>query len=286
MALSIYAMGSPVGIFLGFLIGAWLAQTYGWRIALFSFGIPGLILAAVIYRYLKEPLRGAADGVTERVHTPGLATTMRTLISRPTYVHNCIGSGLYTMVYVGLMTWTPSFFARNHDMSIAEIGTSLAFVAGGAQLVGVLAGGWLADRLAAQTLRWLMRLCAIAVALAIPFYVGAFLSSSAGLSLVLLVIPFICSSLQAGPQHATTQGVAPIAMRATAAAIYLLIVNLLAGLGPLLIGVASDYLQTDFGSMAIGWSIVAVASVFSVWSALHFFLASRTIVADMARSAV
>ena len=284
LALSIYALGSPLGIFLGFLFGGWLAQTFGWRVALYSFGIPGLVLAGVVFAFLKEPVRGQADGVTAPVEPLRLGVTMRTLFSRPTYVHNCIGSGLYTMAYLGLITWTPSFFERNHGMSIGEIGIWLGFIAGGAQLAGVLGGGWLADRLSAYSMRWLMRLCAIAVLIAIPFYALAFLWPDPRLGLLLLVIPFVASTMQAGPQHATTQGVSPIVMRATAAATYLLIVNLVGGLGPQLMGLLSDFLSADYGNMAIGWSLVIVASTISIWSALHFYLASRTIIADIARA--
>ncbi len=146
LALAVYAMGSPLGIFFGFLLGGWLTQTYGWRVALYSFGLPGLVLAGVVFFVLKEPARGAADGVDLAGPTPSLMVTLRTLFSRPTFIHNCIGSGMYTLVYLSFHTWTPSFFERNYDMSMGSIGVWLAFIAGGAQLVGVLGGGWLADR--------------------------------------------------------------------------------------------------------------------------------------------
>ena len=38
-ALSIVALGSPVGLLMGFLLGGWITDLYGWRIALFAFGI-------------------------------------------------------------------------------------------------------------------------------------------------------------------------------------------------------------------------------------------------------
>ena len=283
-ALAVYAMGSPLGIFLGFLVGGWLTQTYGWRFALYAFGAPGVVLAAVIFRVLKEPVRGAADGVQVTGDIPSLGTTLRILSSRPTYIHNCIGSGLYTIVFLTFQSWTPSFFERNYDISMASIGVWLAFIAGGAQLVGVLAGGWLADRLGAINLRWIMRLCAISVLAAIPFYTFAYRAPDAQTGLLLLIVPFLVSTVQAGPQHATTQGVSPVAMRATAAAIYLLVVNILGGLGPLLTGLLSDYLEPRYADMSIGWAVLIVASAFSVWSALHFYLASRTLAQDMARA--
>jgi MFS family permease len=284
LALAIYGLGSPLGIFLGFLLGGWFTQNYGWRFALFSFGLPGLILAVVVYLVLKEPARGAADGVALSGEPPRLGECLKILFSRPTFIHNCAASALYTVVYLSLHTWTPSYFERNYEMSLASIGVWLAFIAGGSQLLGVIGGGWLADRLSVITLRWLMGLCSIAVLLAIPFYALAFLAPSAELGMLLLIVPFIVSAIQAGPQHATTQGVSPVAMRATAAATFLLIVNLVGGLGPQVTGWLSDYLTPKYGDMAIGWAVLIVASVVSVWSAWHFYLASKTLVADMARA--
>ena len=39
-ALSIYALGSPMGVIIAYLGGAWLTQEYGWRLTLFAFGLP------------------------------------------------------------------------------------------------------------------------------------------------------------------------------------------------------------------------------------------------------
>jgi MFS family permease len=284
LAISIYGMGAPFGIFLGFLLGGWLTQAYGWRVALLAFGIPGLILAGAVYVFLGEPRRGAADGLTAPVQAPPLGITLKTLFSRPTYLNNCLGSGFYTIVYLGLLNWMPSFFERAHDMPIGTIGTWLAFIIGGSQLLGVLSGGWLADRLAAVDLGWLMRLCGITVLIAIPFYPLVVLSQSPTLAFVMLFVPFMVGIMQAGPQHATTQGVAPVAMRATAAATYLLIVNLMGGLGPQLVGLLSDALAVQGESRSLGWAMLVVAVSFSLLSAWFFFLASRTLVRDMART--
>ncbi len=283
-AIAIYALGAPFGIFIGFLLGGWLTQVYGWRVALLAFGIPGLMLAGAVLALLKEPARGAADGVVEQLVSPPLAVTLKTLFSRPTFINNCLASGFYTMVYLGLLNWMPSFFERTHELPISTIGAWLAVILGGSQLLGVLSGGWLADRLAAVDMRWLMRLCSITVLVAIPFYPAALLWSDPTVAFILLFVPFMVSIMQAGPQHATTQGVSPVAMRATAAATYLLIVNLMGGLGPQLVGLLSDALAGIQDTASLGWAMMLVAVTFSVLSGLFFYLASRTLITDMNRS--
>ena len=61
-ALSIYALGIPIGIMFGMFAGGAIADAFGWRIAFFVVGVPGLLLSVVVFLTVKEPPRGHADG--------------------------------------------------------------------------------------------------------------------------------------------------------------------------------------------------------------------------------
>src|SRR5438132_3375387 len=58
-ALGVYAIGTYLGVFLGYFIGGYINQHYGWRMAFFSAGLPGIVLAAVLWLTVSEPRRGA-----------------------------------------------------------------------------------------------------------------------------------------------------------------------------------------------------------------------------------
>ena len=47
-ALSIFSLGVPIGIMIGYLVGGWINQYFGWRTAFFVVGLPGLLLAVVV----------------------------------------------------------------------------------------------------------------------------------------------------------------------------------------------------------------------------------------------
>ena len=64
-ALSIYSVGIYLGILLGYVIGGVIAKHYGWRVAFFSIGIPGIIFAVITYLFIREPIKGQSDESTD-----------------------------------------------------------------------------------------------------------------------------------------------------------------------------------------------------------------------------
>ncbi|MDE0952865.1 MAG: MFS transporter, partial [Halioglobus sp.] len=46
-AMAIYSLGLPIGVALGYLLGGWINEIYGWRMAFICVGLPGLVLAVV-----------------------------------------------------------------------------------------------------------------------------------------------------------------------------------------------------------------------------------------------
>src|SRR6202000_2398776 len=61
-ALGIYAIGTYLGVFMGYFIGGWVNQHYGWRMAFFAAGLPGIALAAVLWLAVSERRGGALGG--------------------------------------------------------------------------------------------------------------------------------------------------------------------------------------------------------------------------------
>jgi predicted MFS family arabinose efflux permease len=56
------------------LVLNWLASTFDWRVAFFFTGIPGLICALLVWRYLKEPERAAAEPAAAAAHAQAHAS--------------------------------------------------------------------------------------------------------------------------------------------------------------------------------------------------------------------
>ncbi len=82
-AMSFVMLGTPVGTFLGSLIAGWVAAEYGWRHAFYALGIPGIVVAVLVYAVLKEPRRGLVDNEprTQRP-VPNFGAFVSTVIHR------------------------------------------------------------------------------------------------------------------------------------------------------------------------------------------------------------
>ncbi len=282
-ALSVMSLGAPVGILAGFLLGGWLATAYSWRIALFAVAVPGFVLGLGLLRWLPEPPRGGADGLaTSQAQEPAsFRATLRTLLANATFRHVSIATGLYTVVWLGVVQWLPSFYMRSFGMSLTEVSTWLAFILSGSQVLGMLGGGFLADRLGRRDLRWYAWLPAAAIFCSIPMFVLALLAGQAMWALLAMFPPFMISVMQGPASFATIQGVSDVRMRATAAALMLLITNLIGGvLGTQSVGILSDLMAARFDANSLRYALLIVVLIFGTWASFHYYWAARTIRAD------
>ena len=283
-ALGIYSLGVSIGILFGFLAGGWLDEFFGWRTAFLVVGLPGILLAIILRLTLKEPPRGHSEGglKTDEDH-PTVAEVVRHLWTQRSFRHIALASALHAFVGYGVIQWIPSFLHRSYDMPTWEIGSWLAPIIGIGGGLGSVVGGILADKLAKRDIRWQMWISALGLFIGAPFTIGVYMSPDPYVSLAFLTVPIVIIAVYHGPVYAMTQGLAPLRMRAVAAAVLLFVTNIIGlGFGPQAVGILSDLLKPTFGIDSLRYALFAVSSLY-LWSGLHYMLAARTLREDLAR---
>jgi MFS family permease len=273
-----------VGVFVGFLVGGWVNAKYGWRVAFLVVGAAGLIVAILVRLTVKEPRRGVFDrGAT--IERPGASIdTFHRLWSIRSYRQLVLASSIFTLGSVGSGIWNASFFIRVHHMSASQVAIWLACIYGAGGLIGAPIGGILADRLSrrADDNRWQAWVPAFATVLILPLSFFVYLWPNPIASLLVQVGITILMYAWGGPTYATIQNLAGPARRALAAAINQLIINIVAiGLGPLIVGVMSDYFRDHFADNSLRYSLLAIVTIAYIWAAGHFFTAARTLRQDL-----
>ena len=274
----------PMGVFAGYIIGGFINASFGWRATMLIIGGFGVLVALLVWLTVREPVRGSADGLHAGA-APRFVDTVRYLCGTPAYRHLVCAASIATLGAAGSGIWIVSFFIRVHELPPVQVTTWLAFIYGGGGLAGALLGGFAADRLAKgrRDARWQVWLPALALVSILPFSFFVYLWPNPVAALLVHTCTTFLMHSWMGPCYGTVQTLAGVARRAMAAAINLLVINLLAlGLGPLLVGAMSDYFSERFGDDSLRYSILALVSVTYTWSAVHFLLAGRTIRRDLA----
>jgi len=281
-ALSIYSTGVNIGIMFGLLLGGWLNEYFGWRVAFVVVGLPGILLAILVRTTLAEPIRGLAEQKQTSSADPTFMDVLSLLWNRLSFRHMAFAAGLNAFASYSASSWTASFMIRSHGMGTGELGTWLALTLGLAGAIGVLSGGLLADKLAPRDKRWYVWLPAITGFISVPFLVAVYMADGPYMSLMLSVVPGVLFNVYLGNAIATTHSLVGLKMRATSSALLFLIINIIGlGLGPSTVGFLSDYLAADYGQDSLRQAMLVVIPAVMFWSACHFYMASKTLRQDL-----
>lgn len=280
-AIAIYNTGANGGILVGLVLGGWLQQTFGWRVAFLVVGLPGLLVAALVAALVTEPPRGLSEARDASADAPPLGEGLRLLRGFRTYRHLAIAAGLYAMPNYGSIAWMPTFVVRVFGGSYAEVGLVLGLVLGLVGAAGTYVAGVLCDRLLARDARWLVWVPAIASAASVPFFAVAVLAPTFSWALPFYAASAFLGAMFAAPTYALVQALAPLRMRAMASAVLLFILNLIGlGLGPTVVGILNDALHPRFGNDAIRVSLLLLV-LLNLWGALHSMVAARSVRAEV-----
>lgn len=263
--LAYFYLATPVGSALGYILGGYIGEFYGWRAVFLVGGLPGLVFALLAF-LMVEPERGRND---DQAPTSGpalsLMATLRRLIRTPAWRINTIGLALLTFTIGGLALWMPSYLERVHGMSSGQAGTIFGGVTVIAGICGTLLGGRLGDRMQARSPGGFFRLSGIGLLASSPFIV---LMTQIGWLPGIFIVVFLAEMLlflNTGPLNAALIGCVPVQMRGAAFAVNVLCIHAFGdALSNVLLGVLSDAATPILGSPAAGLSLALAATAIPV----------------------
>jgi predicted MFS family arabinose efflux permease len=195
LALALFNSGPPLGGFLGFLLGGYVGDWFGWRTAFLIAGAPGLLAALLLKVSVKEPVRGRVDGLeryAQRLLPFGQA--VRSLLGLASYLWLISGSAFAIFSVYVAGAWLPSLFIRLHGFSAHQIGRWLALSAGLGGILGSLGGGFAATLLKRRWARGELWLTVIGCALVSPVLLLTVVARSTDLALA-CDVPLVCICL-------------------------------------------------------------------------------------------
>lgn len=268
LPLSILTLGAVGGLSVAMGLGAWLLQVGDriafpvlgqlppWRAAFVLSGAPGFLLAFLILTVAREERHAALGSDHPDVH--GLWRFIRK--NRAIIVALLVGFGLLQVVSGAIVGWFPTHLIRTYGWTASQAGATLAMTTLVVASLGKLIAGISVD--------WLFRhgrsdahfrYAVVTAALALPFLVGATIAPAPMIAVALIAFYFIGPYSSVGYGSAFVQLFSPVVLRGRVSGLYLLVCNLFAMAGPVVVGAMTDRVFAD--KSKLGTSLGIVTSV-------------------------
>ncbi|HEY2678352.1 MAG TPA: MFS transporter [Steroidobacteraceae bacterium] len=294
-AMGVFMLGLPAGIFAAYLSSGVIYEHWGWRAAFYIACIPGLIFAACALA-IKEPVRGALDPGRARTAAAGGWAPYITVLSLPTMWWIILSGIFHNFNMYALNTFNNAFLQRFHGLSVRDAGAISSVTIGLVGAIGLLAGGWLADRMSVKRRNGRLVLSSISMAIAAPCIFLAINQPRGAITpyVILMTLGTITMFVYYATVYSAIQDVIEPRLRGFAVALYFCCMYLLgASLGPVGTGYLSDHFakkamhDAGAGAMtevykAIGLHHAMYAiPILALAAAVVLFAASRTMEKDV-----
>jgi MFS family permease len=285
MAMTVLALGAPIGAWLGANMAGAVAQAYSWRAAFLALGVPGLVVGVVVFLTIREPVRGRLDAIVDEIK-PSLLDTLRFLWVQKAAYHVVMGGGVCALWGWGLIYWTPTFLQRAYHLDVGQAGA----VTGNIHLIGgslaTVGTAWLLSRPAMTDPRRVVWLLAAGIGLTTIPSMIAYWTHSLAVAKIMFCIFIPAIYFYIGPCFGLLNNLSPCHMRSMFIAVSLLVANIFNLIvAPWFVGFLSDWFAhghaTDAASLRAAMLVLAPTGF---WATYHLYMASRTIVADEQRA--
>ncbi|HXZ68257.1 MAG TPA: MFS transporter [Alphaproteobacteria bacterium] len=294
-AIALMSFGAIAGVGLAQMIGAGVIQSlqgvpdlhvpvlgviHNWQMVFFVVGLPGLVVAALMFTVVEPPRRGRMRPKTTEGSISWIAVLKFVAANWKCYGPILFAVGLSTIVFSGSAAWSVVFYQRTYHWTPVQSGYLLGVMVLFTAPTGLMLGSWFTERYAARGFDDAnLRVASWAVLFAIPWSIIAPLMPTPWLALLMTGINGVLVSIAGSPISAALQVVTPNEMRGRVSALYLFIINVLGtGLGPTVIATLTDVVFHDEAklrySLALSAGLVTWVPAACYWYARRHYRAA------------
>jgi MFS family permease len=294
-AISVYSMGIYIGSGLSFLLGGiavryaakqemWtlplIGATRPWQLIFFLVGLPGLLLAPLLFTIREPEVRRA----TARAATIPMRQVFAYIgRNRSAVLFHNVGFGLLALSTYSSAAWLPEFYRRHFHWDIGTTGIVYGSIVAVFGCLGITGAGRVADYLRSRGRANGNLLVGAAIGIAaVPINVLLYLAPTATWATIWLIPGATLAAAPFGIAPAAIQQMMPPSMRGQASAVYLFVVNIIGlGLGPTAVAACTQYI---FGrDTAVPYSLAIVTSAACALGAMLLYAGLNPYLASLER---
>jgi MFS family permease len=278
----------PLGGAIGVIVGGVVGKQFGWQAAFLLVGLPSVVLAWLVWR-VGDPPRGGhdlavadgpvgADGpvVAAAVPAPPIRSGIAILARTPTFLMVCAVGMLVAFAVGAFNHWLPLYLHRVKHLTVPEASVWFGVLSAAGGLLGVVVGGVAGDALARRTPAGHLLTIAGGFILAAPLGLVLLLHDERVVFLPALFLAVFFLLLYVGSVNAVIHNVVQPALRATAVAIFVFLINLGGtAFSPLVVGVISGRRSLQ--------AAMLILPVIIFFAGLIALAAATVVAADMRR---
>jgi len=297
LAMALYTLGATLGGGTAYMFGGALIDLVShsdvvtlpivgtvrsWQAVFVIVGLPGLVLAWMVFTLPEPPRRGRVDMHSWRNAYGSLLKFVNA--RRRFFICHYLGFGLASAIIAGCAAWYPAHMGRAFGWSASQIGLSLGMVLIGAGIIGKVICGRAVDAMYQRGMRDAqLRWYAGALLLGTPIGMFAVLSHHPWIFLGGIFVFMVLIAPLPACANTALNLVTPNQMRGTGIALFAAVGSLVGvGAGPVLIAAASQYFFS--GPTAIGSGMSVVIAVIGPLTAVILLLGLRAMRDAMAEA--
>src|SRR3569832_2406205 len=137
-----------------------------------------MILVFLFLFTVREPARGHSEALADPGAAPGFMATVRYLWSQRSFRFLSVGTSMSAFSGYAGLAFVPSFLARTHHLTPAQIGILLATTTGIFGYLGTLLSGVIADRVGRKDISRTLLVQVVTTFICLPFAPFFYLSSN------------------------------------------------------------------------------------------------------------
>ncbi|HKY82392.1 MAG TPA: MFS transporter [Sphingobium sp.] len=284
LPMSIFTLGGNLGSGTSFMLGGMVIALVssaggvtlpivgtlaGWQAAFVVTGLPGLLLAFLIWTF-PEVRRQKPATPTDPSTFGELGRQYRRFPSFYTLHH--LGIAMIMAFAVGIQSWNSAYLSRHFGWQLSDIGFWLGLTQVLSSLMGLWFHGWAVDRIFSRGrqdahLVYFGAMCALAC----PFGIAAYLMPNAVGMIICYNIAYFLVMAFASIGPAALQIATPPRLRGKATAVYMIVLSILGTImGPIIVASFTDLLFQDESklglSMALFSGLTTVLAALCCWA--------------------